>query len=289
MLESKAAQISISVDDRINKFPLQSVKTCGKVFTFRDVSEKSKAPIIVLLHGIGSSSASWINQFENLAGQYRLIAWDAPGYSGSTALTMSSPNALDYATALHTFISAMGVSKCHLVGHSLGAIIAASFVARSGQFIDGLLLANPARGYAHKNETVKQTVLKQRIDTLNTLGVAQMAFERSAKLLSKNATKSDVALVHYSMSRLNPAGYLQAVKFLVASDLLAEVGSYDGPCEIVCGAEDQITPPAVAKEIALSYPQSHYQEIPEAGHASYIERPTLFNNALSAFVSSSSS
>jgi pimeloyl-ACP methyl ester carboxylesterase len=288
MLQSQAAQISLSVEDRINKFPLQSVKTCGKVFTYREVSGNSNAPIVVLLHGIGSSSASWINQFEDLAGQYRLIAWDAPGYGGSTALTMSSPNALNYATALHTFLSSMGVSKCHLVGHSLGAIVAASFVAHSGQFIDGLLLANPARGYAHKNETEKQTVLKQRIDTLDTLGVAQMASERSAKLLSKNATKSDIALVHYSMSRLNPAGYLQAVKLLVGSDLLAEVGSYDGPCEILCGAEDQITPPAVAKEIALSYPQSHYQEIPEAGHASYIERPKLFNNALSAFVSSSS-
>jgi pimeloyl-ACP methyl ester carboxylesterase len=288
MLQSQAAQISLSIEDRINKFPLQSVNTCGKIFTYREVSNNSNAPIVILLHGIGSSSASWINQYENLAGQYRLIAWDAPGYGGSSALTMPAPTALNYANALNTFLNSVGVSKCHLVGHSLGAIVAATFVAHARQFIDGLLLANPARGYAHQSETEKQTVLKQRIDTLNTLGVAKMAAERSTKLLSENATKSDIALVHYSMSRLNPAGYTQAVKFLVGSDLLAEVGGYDGPCEILCGAEDQITPPAVAKEIALSYPQSHYQEIPEAGHASYIERPTLFNNALSAFVSSTS-
>jgi len=67
------------LEERIARFaPRQS-----KGISYR---EAGAGPALVLLHGIGSSSASWLFQLESLAG-YRLIAWDAPGYGGSAFLS----------------------------------------------------------------------------------------------------------------------------------------------------------------------------------------------------------
>ena len=54
-----------------------------------------------------------------------MIAWDAPGYGDSTDLAMEHPTAGDYADALAAFLDEMGIRSFHLLGHSLGCLMAA--------------------------------------------------------------------------------------------------------------------------------------------------------------------
>src|SRR5690349_16175543 len=84
---------TMSLDQRIDRFPRRKSKN----ISYR---ETGAGQALVLLHGIGSSSAGWLVQLETLAG-YRLIAWDAPGYGESDFLTSEKPKAADYAQALH--------------------------------------------------------------------------------------------------------------------------------------------------------------------------------------------
>jgi len=104
------------LDERIARFaPRQS-----KGISYR---EAGAGPALVLLHGIGSSSASWLFQLESLAG-YRLIAWDAPGYGASAFLAMAEPQPADYAQALHEFLERLLLKDVVLVGNSLGCLMA---------------------------------------------------------------------------------------------------------------------------------------------------------------------
>uniref|UniRef100_UPI00016A5482 alpha/beta fold hydrolase n=1 Tax=Burkholderia ubonensis TaxID=101571 RepID=UPI00016A5482 len=82
---------------------------------------------VVLLHGIGSGAASWVCQLDALGASRRVFAWDAPGYGASTPVHGASPAASDYAAALAAWLDALGIDRCVLVGHSLGAIIAGGF------------------------------------------------------------------------------------------------------------------------------------------------------------------
>jgi pimeloyl-ACP methyl ester carboxylesterase len=84
------------IDERIAKFATRKSGSVG-------YRETGVGRALVFLHGIGSSSASWLNQFEMLKG-YRLIAWDAPGYGDSDFLKNEQPKAGDYADALHAFL-----------------------------------------------------------------------------------------------------------------------------------------------------------------------------------------
>src|SRR6478609_5303310 len=82
---------------------------------------------LVLLHGISSGAASWL---QALPAQAHVVAWDAPGYGFSTPLPQEAPLAADYAARLHATLQALDVKRCVLVGHSLGALMACAYAAR---------------------------------------------------------------------------------------------------------------------------------------------------------------
>ena len=76
----------------------------------------------VLLHGIGSGSASWVQQLDVVAdaSALRVLAWDAPGYASSSPLTPAEPTAADYGLRLWAWLDALACSTpITLVGHSL--------------------------------------------------------------------------------------------------------------------------------------------------------------------------
>ena len=83
-------------------------------------------PVLVALHGIGSEARA----FDALAAalpNWRVLAWEAPGYGPSEALGVDWPSAMDYAAVLEAFLDARGLARVHLLGHSLGTLIGAAF------------------------------------------------------------------------------------------------------------------------------------------------------------------
>ena len=116
-----------------------SVRECG-------TAQGDTLPL-VCLHGIGSGSASWLEAALMLSRRTRVIAWDAPGYGESTPLPLDTPRGVDYAQRLHALLDAMGIQRCVLVGHSLGALMAAPAVRQGAERFAALALISPARGY----------------------------------------------------------------------------------------------------------------------------------------------
>ena len=78
-----------------NKYPVKQLKVANKVISYREAgSENNDKPVMAVLHGIGSGSGSWIHIMSHFEGQYRIIAWDAPGYNLS-CLLYTSPSPRD--------------------------------------------------------------------------------------------------------------------------------------------------------------------------------------------------
>ena len=164
----------------------KTADTNDGVVTYRELG--SGTPL-VLLHGIGSGSESWRAQLLDFGKLYHVIAWDAPGYGGSTPVAPSTPSAADYARRLETFLDALGVATCHLVGHSLGAIMACRFARDKSERVKSLMLASPAMGYGSQGKEIQNERRTGRIELLETLGPKGLARERHANLLSAAAPK----------------------------------------------------------------------------------------------------
>lgn len=239
------------------------------------VRECGSGPVVVLLHGIGSGSASWLHCAQRLAASCRVIAWDGPGYGQSSQLPQAQPKASDYAVRLELSLQALGVERCVLVGHSLGALIATAYACGPGAArVARLVLFSPARGYgAAELLEVGARVRQQRLDSLERLGIEGLANERPARLLGPNPSEDALAWVRWNMARLNPQGYRQAVELLCADDLLG-YGAPSMPCEVHCGEADGITPPEACGAIARRL-DAPFSLIPGAGHASPIEQPDV--------------
>jgi pimeloyl-ACP methyl ester carboxylesterase len=285
---SVTADQHATLEARVARFPVQQVSLASqRTLSYReaggaDSSANGDALPLVLLHGIGSGAASWVQQFEVLGTNRRVLAWDAPGYGASTPVSAESPVASDYASVLQQWLDVLGIERCVLVGHSLGAIIAGAFAAAHSQRVTGLLLLSPAGGYGAAPAEVRETKRDQRLAMLNELGPQGLAEKRSANMLSAHANDEARAWVRWNMSRVIPHGYAQATHLLANADLVADLARFKGRINVAAGADDTITPPAACERIALAA-GTKLQVVPHAGHAGYIEAPAAYTAIIDTF------
>lgn len=231
-------------------------------------------PVIVLLHGISSGAASWLPCASLLAAHAQVIAWDAPGYGESSPLAQARPLASDYAQRLDRLLQALGVQPALIVGHSLGALMAAAYVANASNLPARLLLLSVAQGYGGAGrEAQAREVARQRLEALASLGVDGLAQRGPARLLSEEADPGAQAWVRWNMQRLNPDGYRQAVAMLCGDDIHTYLARRPEalPTQIACGSRDVVTTPPACGTLAERFGLP-FSLIPDAGHACYIDQ-----------------
>jgi pimeloyl-ACP methyl ester carboxylesterase len=226
---------------------------------------------LVLLHGIGSNSRSWRRQLAALAPDFKVIAWDAPGY-GRSSDPSGKPSMQFYADCLHRFLDEIGLNRIFLLGHSTGGIVAQEFYRMCPDFVRALILADT-------RYLGSQTGLEQRLNSIRTMTPAQLAQERGPKLLSPKAPLNLVQEVVSIMSEVRYVGYEFAARALAESDTRDVVRNLQVPTLLIWGAEDEITPvwDEVPEEALLKI-------IPDAGHLCYIEQPDRFNEIVKDFL-----
>ncbi|SNS88991.1 Pimeloyl-ACP methyl ester carboxylesterase [Noviherbaspirillum humi] len=248
-------------------FPERRVETADGMLSCRSCGQ---GDAIVLLHGIGSGAASWLPCALQLRDKARVVAWNAPGYGASDPLLQARPQAKDYAVRLDALLAALDIERCTLVGHSLGAIMAAAYVAGGGRRVAKLALLSPAQGYGVDPEKAKK-VETERLGNLAQLGIEGMAQRSPQRMLSADADETARQWVTWNSRQLRPAGYAQAVHLLCGADIRADAPQ-GVPCVVACGDADAVTTPEASRALADHFGVP-YMSIAGAGHACYIEQP----------------
>jgi pimeloyl-ACP methyl ester carboxylesterase len=234
---------------------------------------------LVLLHGIGSGSASWVYQLDAAATTHaaRVLAWDAPGYADSTGLEAGMPTAQDYAQAMWAWLDALGIDKVRLVGHSLGCLMAASAARLQPGRVATLTLLAPAQGYGPAAPEVGRKMVQDRLGMLAELGADKLAQVRGPALLTPNAHPEHVALAVYMMSRLHAQGYAQATHMLASADILADLRAISRTSQLIatvaCGELDSITPAKACRALAQAV-GAHYVSLGDVGHLCAVQAST---------------
>jgi pimeloyl-ACP methyl ester carboxylesterase len=271
---------------------LQALPTLGCALPFNgfiryreSISAQQQAatsPPLVLLHGIGSGSGGWLHQLQADLGT-RVLAWDAPGYADSTPLPDASPQAQDYGARLWAWLDALGVSEAHLVGHSLGCIMAASAARLQPQRVRSLRLLAPAQGYGPASEELRAKKRDERLQAMAQLGLQKMAEQRAPHLLAPGAQVQHIELAKHLMSQLNEVGYAQATRMLSLADIRADLRAFkqssNAPITVACGELDAITPAKACQELAQAI-QALYVNVGAVGHVCAMEAHEKVNQML---------
>jgi len=265
---------------------VRTVTAGDRRFTY--LEEGTGTPL-VLLHGVGSAARSWKQQIRDLSKTFHVVAWDAPGYAGSSLIAKEEPDAGDFAEALAAFLTAVGVTgRFHLVGHSFGCITAARFARLHPERILTLTLASIASGHAQLPAEERTRLANARLDDLAALGPRGMAEKRGPRLLGPNADEAAKRAVIETMSLVRPDGYTRAVRMLSGADTRADVRALPKTMRVqmIYGDADVITTPEQNQAVARERPGVPVHVLPAGGHAVYVEQPGAFNARLLEFTQS---
>jgi len=236
----------------------------------------------LMLHGIGSSSASFAPQLADLADELEMVAWDAPGYAASS--DTAEPLDLDgfVARIADLAIDRFADRPVHLVGVSWGGVLALRLAATRPDVLRSLTVIGASLGSGVHPE--KAAGMRSRAGELERLGAEEFARSRGPRLVS--ATASDALreqVVRTMATSVRLPGYSAAAAAMASADLTDDVRRIAVPTLVMAGAQDDVTGPDRAREIAEGIPGSALVIVPRAGHLANQERPGLVNACLRAF------
>ncbi|NDZ75582.1 alpha/beta fold hydrolase [Streptomyces sp. SID10362] len=232
-------------------------------------------PLVLCLHGIGSSSAAFAPQAGALAAAgHRVVAWDAPGY-GRSADPDGDLTLDDYADTAAAVIRTRA-ADAHVVGVSWGGVIALRLATRHPELVASLTVADSTPGSGTSPE--KAAAMRARVPELERLGPRAFAEERGPRLLSPDAPPELVRRVVDTMAgSIRTPGYRQAAESMAATDLRGELAEVTAPTLVLCGDQDRITGPDASQVLAGGLHRTAYVIVKDAGHLANQEQPEHFN------------
>jgi 3-oxoadipate enol-lactonase len=235
------------------------------------------------MHGVGGDHASWRPQLLHFASRYRCLAWDMPGYGASPPPAEMTFPAL--AEALLRLLDSLRLPKVHLVGQSLGGMVAQEFAAAHQDRLHSLVLVatSPAFGKADKNW--QQKFLDDRIGALDRgMTMAELARANVARVIGRDPDPRGVAIATACTANIPVESYRQAVRMLLGFDRRAELARIAVPTLAIAGEVDTVAPAPMMQTMAAKIPGARFLTVPGAGHLINLERPVAFNAALESFL-----
>lgn len=244
--------------------------------------EKGAGPLLVCLHGIGSSSKAFAPQFEGLSSDLRVVAWDAPGYAESPDLTAPMDMA-GYADTAADLVRRSGAAA-FLLGVSWGGVIAAHVALQHPELVEGLILISASRGSGR--DAASSAAMEDRVAQLEELGPRPFAARRSPALLGPAASPEMLEqVVDHMAGAIRLDGYRSAARGMAATDLTPRLGEIDVPALVMCGSEDRVTGLPESQALASGLRKATLVVLRGFGHLLNQEAPDAVNAWVASFVS----
>ena len=240
--------------------------------------EKGSGKTIVFLHGVGSDISVWKRQLDYFSKKWRAVAIEYPGY-GESDLPAKGLTREELGHSLFGAMDGLGIGEAHIVGLSMGGVMALEMVGQQPGRLRSLTLANTfAR---HPNA---MTILEGLHQDTSTMTMFEFAKGRVDLILAPDATEALKQEVVETMARIDKRTYYWSTTAVWTADYRKDLPQIRRPVLILIGEHDQLTPIALSEELAREIPDSKLQVIPKAGHLSHLDNPDFFNRIVSEFI-----
>lgn len=249
------------------------------------VEEIGQGPPLLLIMGLGSSLDTWIAQREAFAARYRVILFDNRG-AGESESPPAPWTVPEMAADALGVLDALGVERAHVLGVSMGGMIAQEMAIRWPERVDRLVVA---MSFARPDPLRRAFLLFRRWARLQGAdlvqeGVANLPWLVSPRVLNDPEQLERLMAVVGAMPLMAPEAYSLQVDAILEHDTLSRLHRVRAPTLVVSAAEDVLTPVLLSQEIAAAIPGARLTVLPRGNHAVQIEDPELFNSAVLEFL-----
>lgn len=229
---------------------------------------------VVLVHGFAANKDTWLELAPALTARYRVIIPDLPGWGASQRVEGEDYDVRAQAARLRAFINALGLTRVHLVGHSMGGHIAGILASRRNAPVATLTLVATAGVHFNENDFARRVFAGET--PFNASNVAEYdrflheAFaeppflpERIQQVLVDRAQGSQAfqaALLE--RMRTGRYGYL----------LERRLPKIQAPTLVIWGDRDALLDVSSTETIARVKPDARIEILPACGHMPIMER-----------------
>lgn len=247
--------------------------------------EQGAGEPLVCIAGLGAAHDAWALMLAPLAAKCRVIVFDNRGIGRTQA--PAAPFDIDrMAEDTRALLDALGMADAAVAGHSMGCAIALALARRHPARVRRLILCNPCAHLRARSEWVfrhnaklwRAGVPPARLFS----GIIPWLFSeawladqsRSRALLEASATLPEVQTV---------ADFERQLDALAGFDARGWLDQIQPPALVIAGAEDIMTPPEDARDLAARLPHAELAVLP-AAHLSLVEAPEACARRIAEFL-----
>lgn len=266
------APLSVAADNNTNKVAGLNIRQSG--------FEEAGVPVLCL-HGIGGDHTSFADQLGQL-GERRVIAWNMPGYGGSDPMVQMGFAALS--SAVIALLDELGIEDVHLVGQSIGGMIAQEVAIRVPTRVASLGLIATTPAFGGRDDSFKQAFVTARLGPLDAgVDMATMAEQAIPAIIGPSASADMRQIAVEAMGRIDETAFRQVISCLVTFNRRADQHRITQPCCLIAGSHDTNSPARIMAKMADGLANATFHIVDQAGHLVNSESPDIVNAMLTDF------
>ena len=248
-----------------------------------------EGPPLVLVMGIGYDATLWsLAQVPALSRHFRVITFDNRDV-GRSSKASAAYTIADMADDVAGLMDALDVGRAHLLGLSMGGMIAQQLALRHAGRLDRLVLTScgAAPGRVAFDPIRTFDWVKANDESGQEFAAQQFTWLFSTAFLRhREAVQQTLALLSSNPNPVGPEAYHRQAQAYLQYDALDRLGDIKAPTLVVAGEQDLLTPPWVCREVASKIPGARFEVIKGDGasHLVPIERPDDFNQLVVRFL-----
>jgi pimeloyl-ACP methyl ester carboxylesterase len=254
---------------------------------------EGSGPPLLMVMGMGGQASSWGEPFlEGLRPHFTCIRFSnrGVGLSSNPGNVVTIPAMADDAAGL---LRELGIDKAHVLGISMGGMIAQDFAIRHGGLVQGLVLGCTGTGAAHAIPATPETMARlgqsmalpaeERVRAFWAVTVTPEFLETGSTFFDE-MMEAAVAAPPEVLAQLQTTMALQfaAITTFSSYDRLGEIKA---PTLVIHGNADVLVPPENGKIIHERIPGSQMYTIERAGHCFFWEKPEEASRVIVEFLS----
>lgn len=238
---------------------------------------QGSGPALVMLHGWGVNSGVWQPIASQLERNFTVTYIDLPGFGVNANVTLGSYSLQNVADMVSKCLPA----KCHLLGWSLGGLVAQKIAADHPANIEQLLLVATSPKFVKTPNWpgIEPRILEAFAQQLQSNFKKTLERFLAIQAMGSDSAKSDIKLIKQNIEQY-PLPQLEALQgglqILGQTDLREFVDINKVAVHWMLGQLDSLVPKALTKYLTASHPRHSYHIFQHASHAPFISHPEKF-------------
>ena len=242
-------------------------------------ADEGSGPVLLLVHGIGTTHEDWEFQIPRFARHYRVIAPDLRGFGRSEAA--SGFTVAQFAADLWALLDGLGIGGILLAGHSMGGAVALQMAVERPQRVTKLVAADTLPSF-ETNSFGRRLMFAYRYLMVSALGPRRLAGAVARRLLPGPQLTEVRERFHRRSAAGSGVVYLQTLQALVDWTVERELGRLAMPVLVIAAGHDYF-PLEEARRFAAALPDARLVVFAGGHHALPLEMPERFGEELESF------